>query len=332
MRQTRSTFNLPATFSLLTSILMWATIPLFMRSFIHELDGWTANGSRYGIAAFFWIVPLAIFIKRGIVPRRLYYSAIVPSLINIIAQTFWSFTVYYMEPGMVMFLSRLSLVFTILASFTLFPDELALIRSQYFWYGLLLLVIGFVGMNENIGLFQSRASWIGLLIVLGNSFFLGMYGVSVRYTMRGIPPWISFSIICMYTAAGLFVLMALFGTMRDLTVMQPHRIGILILSSIMGIAFAHVTYYYAIEHLGASISAGCQLSLPFLTIIGSNYLFGETFTVRQWMFGLALLGGAALLLMAQRHLGVTTSAPVPACETPELEEFCCAGGREETKN
>jgi drug/metabolite transporter (DMT)-like permease len=329
MQATRSSFHLSATFSLVTSILMWATIPLFMRSFTHELDGWTANGARYGIAALFWVVPIFVFIRRGVIPRRLYYSAVIPSLTNIIAQTFWSWTVYYMEPGMVMFLSRLSLVFAILLSFALFPDERALKRSPYFWYGLALLVIGFVGMNDISDPFKSYQSWIGLLIVLGNSLFLAMYGVSVRYYMRGVQPWISFSIICMYTAAGLFVLMAMFGNMSDLACMTPPRVGLLILSAIMGIAFAHVTYYYAIEHLGVSISSGCQLSLPFLTIIGSYYFFGETFTLRQWIFGLGVLGGAALLLMAQRHLGVAPGTPVPACETPELEEFCSAGQRDE---
>ncbi|MGC9327576.1 MAG: DMT family transporter [Candidatus Hinthialibacter sp.] len=330
MQTTRSSFHAPATISLAASILLWATIPLFLRSFIHELDGWTANGSRYGVAAAMWLLPLLFSMRRGNVPNRLFYYAVIPSLINIIAQTFWAWTVYYLEPGLVMFLSRLSLIFTILASFALFPDELALVRSPYFWGGMLLLLIGFIGLNVSRETFQSKESWKGILLIFGNAVFLGLYGVSVRYFMRGVKPWVSFPIICIYTAAGLLIIMLLFGTTSDLMLMKPHRLVVLVISALVGIAFAHVTFYYAIEHLGASISAGCQLSLPFITTIGSYFIYGETFSITQWLFGLGLLGGAGLLLLAQKHLGVSDS-PVPAAEVPEIEEFSCATDREEAK-
>lgn len=331
VQSSRSSIHLPATLSLTVSIVMWGATPLFLRSFIHEIDGWTANGSRYGLAAILWIVPLMVFMKRGEVPRRLFYYAIVPTIVNVAAQTFWAWSVYFLEPGLVMFLSRLSLVFTVFASFILFPDERALIRSSYFWIGLFLLGVGFIGINAMRGTALTRESWTGIFIMLGNAVFLGMYGVSVRYYMRGVKPWISFPIICIYTAIGLAVLMVFMGDMHALAAMKPHRIGVLILSSLVGIAFAHVTYYYAIEHLGASISAGCQLCLPFLTTIGSYFIYGETFTPGQWIFGMGLLGGAGLLLMAQKHLGIASNSPVPACEVPEIEEFSSAGEPEDQK-
>jgi drug/metabolite transporter (DMT)-like permease len=318
--QNRRSFHPTATLSLAISILLWATIPLFLRSFIHEIDGWTANGFRYAFAALLWVIPLIIFMKRGMVDRKLFYYAIIPSIVNIIAQTFWAWTVYYLEPGMVMFLSRLSLVFTVLASFALFPDERALIRSPYFWMGIFFLVMGFIGMNIMRGSLSATESWMGLFIIIGNAIFLGLYGVSVRCWMRGVKPWISFPIICIYTATGLVILMIMFGDPSDLLDMQPHRIVVLIISSIVGIALAHVFIYYAIEHLGVSISSGCQLVLPFMTTIGSYFIYGEIFSSGQWICGIGLLFGAALLLMAQRHLG-EPSDPVPVCEVPEIEEF-----------
>ncbi len=321
MQNTRSSFHFTATVSLAVSILMWATIPLFLRSFIYELDGWTANGSRYIMSSLFWLIPLLYFMIRGNVPRRLFYYAIIPALINIISQTLWAWTIYFLEPGLVMFLSSMSLVFTILASFLLFPDELALIRSPYFWGGVFLLAAGFIGLNVLRGTLQSKESWTGILLVLGNAVFLGMYGVSVRYWMRGIRPWISFPIICIYTTVGLVILMIYFGNIHDVSLMRPSRFILLLVSALLGIAFSHVTYYYAIEHLGTSISDGCQLSLPFITAIGSYFIYGEQFTFGQWICGLGLLGGAALLLMAQKYLGWVTNPPILASEFPEAEEL-----------
>ncbi len=217
-----------------------------------------------------------------------------------------------MEPGLVMFLTRISLVFTILASFALFADERALIRSSYFWWGLALLTAGFLGMYAMQEAALTKAAWTGLWIVLGHSVFVAFYGVAVRHYMRGIQPWHSFAVICVYTTAGLLVIMFAWGNPGELLDMGFEGLSLLALSSLIGIAFAHVTFYYSLEYLGASISSGCQLAVPFFTTAGSYFLFGERFTLSQWIAGIGLLAGAVLLLMAQRHLGpvVTPSARV----------------------
>lgn len=283
--------------------MLWAAVPLFLRSFTEDIDGWVANGARYGFATLIWTIPLLRYIREGKVGRQVLGLAVVPSLINILAQTFLAWTVYYMEPGLVMFLTRISLVFTLLASFALFADERRLVRSSYFWWGLALLTAGFLGMYAMQEKAFTGTSWTGLWIVLGHSVFVAFYGVSVRHSMRGIQPWHSFAVICVYTTAGLLVFMFLWGRPSDLLDMGFGGLALLALSSLIGIAFAHVTFYYSLEYLGASISSGCQLAVPFFTTLGSYFLFGERFTVGQWIAGLGLLAGAVLLLMAQRHLG-----------------------------
>ncbi|HOL96564.1 MAG TPA: DMT family transporter [bacterium] len=306
------TIHIKATLALGSSVLLWAAVPLFLRSFTDDIDGWVANGARYGFATLIWAIPLLRYISRGQVNRQVLRLAIVPSLINILAQTFLAWTVYYMEPGLVMFLTRISLVFTILASFALFADERALIRSSYFWWGLALLTAGFLGMYAMQEAALTKAAWTGLWIVLGHSVFVAFYGVAVRHYMRGIQPWHSFAVICVYTTAGLLVIMFAWGNPGELLDMGFEGLSLLALSSLIGIAFAHVTFYYSLEYLGASISSGCQLAVPFFTTAGSYFLFGERFTLSQWIAGIGLLAGAVLLLMAQRHLGpvVTPSARV----------------------
>ncbi|MFB3788667.1 MAG: DMT family transporter [bacterium] len=301
------TIHIKASLALTSSVLLWAAVPLFLRSFTDDIDGWVANGARYGFAALIWTIPLLRYIREGQVGRKVLWLAVTPSLVNILAQTFLAWTVYYMEPGLVMFLTRISLVFTILASFALFADERRLVRSSYFWWGLALLTAGFLGMYAMQEAAFTQASWTGLGIVLGHSVFVAFYGVAVRHYMRGIQPWHSFAVICVYTTAGLLVFMFLWGKPSDLLDMGFGGLTLLALSSLIGIAFAHVTFYYSLEYLGASISSGCQLAVPFFTTAGSYFLFSERFTVGQWIAGAGLLAGAVLLLMAQRHLGTAAT-------------------------
>jgi len=301
--QHHPTFHIKSSLALGAAMLLWSTVPLFLRSFIHEIDGWTANGLRYPFAALLWSVPLAVYLKQGKIDPRLFRLALIPSLVNLIAQTFWAWTIYYMEPGLVMFLARIGLLFSFVMSMALFQDERRLLRSPLFWIGIVFALFGFIGMNLASGALAAKGTWIGLLIVLGQAFFMALYGVSVRYTMRGFKPWHSFPVIALYTSAGLIVLMMLFGNPQQVFEMPFNRIVLLGISAIIGIALAHICYYYALEHLGVSISAGCLLLTPFLTTAGSYVIYGEFFSIGQWMFGCVILVGAAVLLTAQRHLG-----------------------------
>lgn len=250
-----------------------------------------------------WVIPFIYLYRRGEIKKRYFILAIPPTLVNLGAQTLWASAVYFMEPGVLVFLHRISLAFAIIGAFFFFPDERTLVRSGLFWLGITLSVIGFIGMNLFNPTLLLEGEWRGLLIIFACSIFFGFYGVSVRYFMGGVKPWVTFPIICLYTALVLLINMFLFGEWTDILKMETHRLGILALSALLGIGIAHVCFYYAIQHIGVSISSGCQLSAPFLTVILSFLIFGELFTAGQWISGIGILGGAGCLLLAQQHLG-----------------------------
>ncbi len=312
MATLKQNYNFRASISLSVSILCWCTIPLFLRSFIHEIDAWVANGVRYPFAAILWSIPLLIFMRRGQVKAQYFRLALLPALINVIGQSLWAWAPYYMEPGKIMVLLRLSIVFALMGSFIMFPDELALVRSRAFWAGIFLCLAGFLGMNSQALDMLTNNNWKGVAIMAGCACFYGLYGVSVRYCMRGIKPWISFPIICIYTSIVLVIFMFLFGEPQRILQMSLERLGLVAISSIFGIALGHVFYYYALEHIGVSICNGCQFANPFLTAFASYIIFGELFSARQIIFGLTLIAGAGMLLIAQRHLGLKKTAAVRA--------------------
>ncbi len=298
----RKGFDLLGSLSLLASLLCWATVPLFLRSFIHEIDGWTANGVRYPLSALIWLGPLLYFHRKGFVRPVYLKRALLPAAINIIGQSLWAWSPYYLEPAMMTFLVRISSLSAILGTFVLFRDEAGLLRSAVFWTGLAACLVGFLGLTF-LGKETPHGSTLtGVILITICGVFWGYYGVTVRWAMQGVHVLVSFPIICVYTSVGTLFLMLLFGEPSRLLDMQAHRLLLLALSAVIGIAVAHVFFYKSIERIGVAISTGAQLLSPFVTAVGSYYIFREILTFGQWVSGTIMLVGCGLLLYSQQRL------------------------------
>jgi len=83
----------------------------------------------------------------------------------------------------------------------------------------------------------------------------------------------------------------------------------LAISSIAGIALAHVFYYAAMARIGVSVAAGVVLLQPFLTGAGSWMWFDEQLTIGQWSCGAVAIVGAGFMLYAQRQASRGVVAP-----------------------
>ena len=297
-----SRFDLLGSGFAVASLTCWATVPLFLRSFIHEIDGWTANGVRYPFAALIWLGPLLYFYRKGRVESIYFRRALVPTAVNLAGQTLWAWAPYFLQPAMMAFLVRISSIFAVLGAFLVFRDEAKLGGSVAFWGGLVSCLLGFAGMTFLGREPPTGATLTGIIIILSCGVFWGWYGISVRWAMRGVDARVSFPIICIYTSVGTFALMLLLGEPTRLLEMRIDRLLLVALSSVVGIAMAHVFFYKAIERMGVAISTSCQLLSPFVTAVGSLFIFSEVLTLGQWGSGSILLAGCGLLLWSQRKL------------------------------
>ncbi|HPA47221.1 MAG TPA: DMT family transporter [bacterium] len=286
----------------LGALLCWSTVPLFLRSFIHEIDAWTANGVRYPIAALFWLGPLLYFSRQGRVDGIYFRRALVPTVFNLAAQSLWAWSPYFLEPALMAFLAKVSGVFAVLCSFLVFRDESKLLGSGVFWTGLLFCFLGFLGMTFLGPEIPRGTTLVGIIIILFCGVFFSWYGIAVRWAMTGVDSRIAFAIISIYTSVGTVVLMALFGEPSRLFDMTQDRHVLLVVSALVGIAFAHVFFYIAIARIGVAITTGCQLLSPFLTAVGSFFIFHEVLTFGQWTSGAVLLAGCALLMWSQEKV------------------------------
>ncbi|MFN9972790.1 MAG: hypothetical protein ACK58T_23165, partial [Phycisphaerae bacterium] len=71
---------------ILLTLASWTVVPLFLRHFTTMIDGWSANGWRYGFSALLWLPILLLAVRRGTFPQHLWKAALLPSFFNAIAQ------------------------------------------------------------------------------------------------------------------------------------------------------------------------------------------------------------------------------------------------------
>ena len=295
-------FSAVGTLSITSALICWSSVPLFLKYFTHYIDSWTANGIRYPLAMLIWLPWLVRLARRGGHSRRFYLRAMVPAGVNLACQTLWAMAPYYIDPGLMSFVVRLNVIWAIIGAMLLFPEERGLLGSIRFWVGIVLGLVGFAIMGYYGGVLQGGATAVGILITAASSVGWGMYGVTVRWAMRGVDPREAFALIGGCTAAGTLILMATFGHAGDALAMPWRSMLLLVMSAMVGIAAAHVLFYAAMARLGVTLCSGLMLLVPFATSAGSWWLYGEQMRQAQWFGGIGLVAGAVVLIWAQRDI------------------------------
>ena len=142
----------------------------------------------------------------------------------------------------------------------------------------------------------------GIALAFAMAFMWAVYTISVRIAFRDINSSDGFSVISIYTVAGLFILTLLFGNPEDCLYIGLLQWICIIVSGILCIALGHVLYYAAIRRVGATIPALVILVQPFIVLAISYLVYGESLNLLQILFGIVLLAGSALAIWSQQHL------------------------------
>ncbi|MBN1489148.1 MAG: DMT family transporter [Phycisphaerae bacterium] len=322
---TRRGIDIPGTAALLTALLCWSSVPLMLRYLADYVpDGWTTNLVRYPAGAILYL-PWFIAAACDRSKRRLFVLALIPAAFNIVSQSCWAWAPYFIEPGLLTFLVRLSVIWGLLAALVLFPEERRLLGSTRFWVGLVLSLGGFAAVVLRAETIHSRATLVGVIVALACGVALGLYMIGVRATMRHVNPVTAFSIIGTYTAVACIFLAPL-GEPASLLSLGPKPLLILLFSAIVGIAIAHTMFYFAIQRLGVTICSSSNVFTPFVTVTASSLLFHERFAPLQWVGGVMLVLGTILVVWSQEHLrGVRpTGFDSDVARGPDEEPAECA--------
>ncbi|MBM4110256.1 MAG: DMT family transporter [Phycisphaerae bacterium] len=287
----------------LAALLGWSTVPLLLRDLAGRgVDFWSNNGWRYGASALIWLPYVIWHAWCGRMPKGIWKAAIIPSIANIAGQACFTAAFGLATPGIVTFGLRSQLIFVALGAWFLFPSERAVMRSARYLVGFALLITGLMPVLFDGECSLSGANGSGVMMAICSGLGYACYGLSVRRFMAPYHPVLAFAVICQITAVGLVALMLAFG--RDGGAYVPslgsRELIFLALGAIIGIAAGHVFYYIAIARLGVAVTSGVLQLQPFLVSAASVIVFEERLTGLQWLGGFVAVGGALLMLTAER--------------------------------
>ncbi len=291
-----------ATFACIGALTFWSLGPIFIKYLTGYLDSWTQNLLRYSVASLVWLPFLVFSIKKGRLNTRVWRRAVVPGVANVIMQSLFACAFYYIGPAFMVLLAKSSLVWIAGFSLIFFAEERALVRSKRFWSGLVLSAMGVIGVMCFKEDFATARTLTGIVIALAMGFMWAVYIVSVRIAFRDIDSRHGFSVISIYTVAGLFVLALLFGEVGDCLKMGAWQWACVVISGATAIALSHTLYYSAMRRIGATIPALVMLVQPFIVLAISHIVFKESMNILQLLFGVVLLAGSGLAIWAQGHL------------------------------
>ena len=293
-----------AAFALIFSVFCSSTVPLFLKYFTPYLDAWTVNGYRYSVVVLLMLPVLLKLTLDGKYTKRMWKLALIPALFNFLQQIAWAWAPYYIGPGLIGFLVKSTVAWSILGSFFLFADERFLLKDFRFWVGLAISLFGFTGLSYYGNHISISGTFLGVLLVLISSIFMAMYGLAVKRYFNETNALLSFSIIAFYTGIATIALMILLGKPTLFLNIPLHITLLVALSAFIGISLAHVLFYVSLKYLGVMVSYSVSLFSAFFTAIMSFVLFHEKLNLFQWLSGSLILGGGMIIIAAKNRIKI----------------------------
>ncbi len=287
--------------ALMLSVFSSSTVPLFLKYFTPYLDAWTVNGYRYTVV-FLVMLPVVIyFYHNNKYSKHLWKVALIPAFFNFTQQIAWAWSPYFIDPGLIGFLIKGTVIWSIAGSFIIFVDERHLMKSKMFWFGLFVAIMGFVGLSYYGNNISLSGTFFGVILVLISSLFMASYGLAVKKYFNETNAIVSFSIIAFYTAIGTISLMFILGEPSKINEIPINILLLIAVSAFIGINVAHVLFYVALRHIGVTISYSVSLFSAFFTAILSYLLYGEKLSLFQWIAGTLIIVGGIITIWAKNR-------------------------------
>jgi len=295
-----------AALSCIGTLICWSSAPIFIKYLTGYLDLWTQNLLRYGAACLFWLPFLFITAKKGQLPKAVWKRALLPFIPNIITQNLWAAAFYYIDPGFASLLSTTAFLWVIILSVIFFANERQHLSNRLFRLSIILSLVGLMGVMFFHPAFTRSYTIIGIAMIILYGLIWGLYAVAVKVAFRGIDSRTGFSVVSIYTVVALFILTMFMGQPSKCLEMPFGGWAAVVISGVTGIALGHVFYYISIRRLGATTPSLVQLAQPFIVVVISYFVFSERLSVPQLVFGVVLVAGSALAILAKKDTATPT--------------------------
>jgi drug/metabolite transporter (DMT)-like permease len=202
------------------------------------------------------------------------------------------------------------MIWSLLGALILFPDERQLLRQPRFYLGMVLSVAGYLLISLPGDRAAFHSSVPGIVLVSICSLMFGLYAVSVRRFLPQRHPVFAFGVVAQLVSLGTLSGLAFRGDIGRLWTLHPSDWGLVVGSSVLGIALGHFLMYAAVQRLGAALTTSCQSLTPFVTAALASATLGESLSPTQWLAGWVMTAGALVLMMIESVVSPPASARI----------------------
>ena len=285
------------------AILCWTAAVMFVKYFSSLMDVHTQNFFRYlGASVFLSILVSTVypgcfrkFLARW--PVFLLLGGMVVAF-----QICWVNSLYHVDPAFVSLLGKFSTILITVMAFVFYHEEREIVRQGIFLLGFVLGLAGVAGVVTGMADFKTglaQSQKLGIVFVISSSVIWAFYVNLVKRVLRSENSLQAFTFTCVSATLFFLPIMLIWGEASVLFEQSTVIFSLVILSGVIGIAGANSSYYLSIKRIGMAKSANLVLAHPFLVALASFFIFGERLTAVQWIFGVILLTGCALVISVQ---------------------------------
>lgn len=316
----RRRFDWPGSLVLLLIVVSWSIGPIILHYFYWvKVSIWDQNSFRCLIAlVMIWLI-IAWRYRRsyGILARQLsrrtWLMALIPMVPALGLQITLSWSLYYIQPGLMSLLHKQYIIWAVVLTMFILPDERRLLRSLRFWAGLSAVIVGAVGVTAFKANARMEGEAFGIFLVVVLSLSTAFYGIGIRKFLSNIDTLVYYAVVSTYMVPFLWGLSILFGD--PVATFQKGSLiwAIFVLSALFNIALPHLGYFWVIRHMGVTVTQTVLMGTAFVTAVMSYFAFQETLTLWQWISGFVLVFGAIVTLLSEREI-----LPSPGDESVRL--------------
>ncbi len=214
-------------------------------------------------------------------------------LLNSIGTILVFMAINHGDPTVVAFFTRAETLYTVLFGAWVLQEKL----YSYQWLGIVISIIG-----TGVMTYQGESIiWVTLFLSLVSSLFISLSTLIAKKNIAAIPPLalsIARSAVITLITGGIGLLVG------QLAWPSPTAWFWIISGSFFGPFLSYLMLYKSMALMDLSRASVIRATYPLFVAIYSLILFGITLNVQQFMGGLIMLAGVALMLWESQELGI----------------------------
>lgn len=295
LHQTSGRWVLGFTLSVLVSV-MWAILPIMLKSLVADMDGYTISWYRLVIAA-----PLLVIyniVRKKFSPWRklkliIYVSLIASALMLTFNWVTYVLSLKYLSPSTATVVIQLAPVFMLFGSIFIFKEHFTMMQ----WIGFVVVMVGlFLFFNdrlEDIFVLEMNGYLLGVILVIAAALLWAVYALLQKQLLRYFT---SEEIMLTIYVFGIIVLLPLSEPM-SITRLDTVGVVLLVLCGLNTLV-AYGFFAESLDHWEASRISMVLATIPIITIVLvkiSSMLFPGYIEAEH--FNLLSISGAVLVVI-----------------------------------